>query len=49
MAKRGFVNQKLGKNMSRKAELMKARWAAEQARRRERGPSREVRSQHRHG
>lgn len=49
MAKRGFLNQKLGKNMSRKSELMKARWAAEQARRRERGPSREMRSGRRHG
>lgn len=49
MAKERFLNQKLGKNMSRKAELQRVRWAAEQARRRERGPSREVRSARRHG
>ena len=48
MAKKSFLNRKLGKSMSRKAELLKARWAAEQARRRERGPSREVRTAGRH-
>ena len=48
MAKERFLNQKLGKNMSRKTELQRARWAAEQARPRERGPSREVRTAGRH-
>lgn len=48
MAKRAFLNQKLGKNMSRKADLQKARWEAEQAKRRMRGPSREMRQGFRH-